>query len=146
MTRVAPKDTPPGSLLKPEKAAPKARKPMRKVSRKKAAYRASKQGVADQQYVYEVKLLPCVITGRVPTIETPNDAHHCKDVPPADADSPYAGDPGERNHRDAIPLAPDAHRKLHAGRATWRHDNGPDYSFIKRTRERGKERRESIDF
>lgn len=118
-----------------------------RVSKKRAAHRASKEGKLALAYAGDVKCLPCAICNAPP----PNDAHHCKDTPPAGEPSPYRGTPGSRNHYDAIPLCPHGCHNFgplsfHVNRKSWRERNGPDYGYIEQTRNRVKEMRESVDY
>lgn len=117
----------------------KASKPMRKVSEKKAAYRASAEGKSDLKYMGEVKQLHCIGCGSPP----PNDAHHCKDQPPYDYNKgmgPYDKPPGMRGARDTIPLCPNGCHNFgpnsyHMGRNNFHRLHGNDYEYIEQTRE-----------
>lgn len=113
-------------------------KPMRRVSAKKAAYRASKEGLRDWDYIGKVKQLPCAACGS----PAPNDAHHCKDIPPADYNNgmgPYDKPPKSRGARDTIPLCPRGCHNFgpnsyHMGRDNFHRLHGPDYGFLEQTR------------
>ncbi|WP_411975968.1 hypothetical protein [Sulfitobacter faviae] len=117
---------------------PLRRTPMRRVSKKRAARRASKQGQADLAYMGLVKQLPCCICGSPP----PNDAHHCRSQPSAGEPHAYEQLPaaGRRSgDRDTIPLCHwDCHQEgpesYHRAKRSWEARNGPDYSYIPSTR------------
>lgn len=119
-------------------AKPKNRKGLRKVSAKKAVYRASKEGQSDWDYMGKVKQLPCAACGS----PAPNDAHHCKDMPPADYNNgmgPYDKPPKSRGARDTIPLCPRwchnfGPNSYHMGRDNFHRMHGPDYDYIEQTR------------
>ena len=101
-------------------------KPMRKVSAKRAAYRASDEGQEALAYMGKVKALPCCVCGAPP----PSIAHHC-----------IHGRYGTRKASDfdVIPLCsahhdypqPDA---IHSGKENWACKYGPDYTYIEQTR------------
>lgn len=102
-------------------AVKKPRKPMRKVSRKRAEYRRSDEGKAALAHMGKVKALPCVVCGSPP----PSDAHHV-----------IHGRFSERkaSHFDVIPLCRAHHLEgpeaIHAGKETWAAKHGPDYGFL----------------
>lgn len=104
----------------------KASKPIRKVSEKKAAYRASAEGKSGLEYIGKVKQLPCVIC----EAPAPSDAHHC-----------FHGRYGSRKVDDfsVIPLCKACHQDgpnaIHRGKQSWLMRNGPDYGYIEQTRE-----------
>ena len=106
-------------------AKPKTRKGMRKVSAKKAAYKASKEGQAGSEYMAKVKRLPCCVCSAPP----PSDAHHV-------IHDRY----GTRKADDfsVIPLCKNCHQvgplAIHNGKQSWRERNGPDHGFIEQTR------------
>jgi hypothetical protein len=103
--------------LKEEKPTEKKRKPMRKVSRKRQAYRQSKEGQDALEYMGKVKALPCVICGAPP----PSEAHHCR------------SDGMARDDLKTIPLCIPCHtgpKGYHRAKKTWEANNGPDYGFI----------------
>lgn len=101
------------------------RKPMRKVSKKRAAYRASDEGQAAWAYMGEVKRLPCCICGAPP----PSDAHHC-----------FHGRYGGRKSSDfdVVPLCKRHHQDgpeaIHNAKERWAAKHGPDYGYIEQTR------------
>ena len=100
----------------------KARKPMRKVSAKRAAYRASPEGQAALEYMGTVRTLACSCCGR----PGPSEAHHC-----------IHGRYSARKVSDfeTIPLCQKCHRELHDDKPAWAAKYGPDYGFIDATRE-----------
>jgi hypothetical protein len=96
-------------------------KPMRKVSRKKAAYRASKAGQDALAYMGKVKGLPCCVCGAPP----PSEAHHCRSEGMA------------RDDWNTIPLCAPCHRGpngYHLAKRSWHEANGPDHGYIEQTR------------
>ena len=105
---------------KPEKV----RKPMRQISAKKAAHRASKEGKAGLAYMALVKQLPCAICDAPP----PSDVHHC-----------IHDRFGSRKSSDfdTIPLCKAHHQDgpdaIHNGKASWATKHGPDYGYIQQT-------------
>lgn len=102
-------------------AAKKPRKPMRKVSRKRQAYRRSDEGKAALEHMGKVKALPCVVCGAPP----PSDAHH---VIHGRFSARKASD------FDVIPLCKKCHQDgpeaIHNGKASWAAKHGPDYGFL----------------
>lgn len=115
----------------------KIRKPVRKVSAKRAAHRASADGKAGSDYMGHVKSLPCCICGK----PGPSDAHHCFHRPPVDDPHGYDRLPGARmksGDRDTIPLCKAHHQDgpdaIHNGKASWLDRFGPDYAHIPATR------------
>lgn len=120
--------------LKAEKVGKPPRKPMRKVSKKRAAYRASEQGQEDTEYLDKVRALPCVICHEWGLKQnSPTEAHHSK-----------SGRYGSLKTSDkmAIPLCHSHHNKLrpypgdedkfgfHNAQATWERQFGMDYDWI----------------
>tara|TARA_B100000035_G_C20868757_1_gene495178 strand:- start:389 stop:784 length:396 start_codon:yes stop_codon:yes gene_type:complete len=103
----------------------KKRKPMRKFSEKRAKQRASREGKRGQEYMRQVKQLPCCICAK----PGPSDAHH-----------PICDRYGTRKASDfdTIPLCRECHldgpNAIHNGKQTWREKHGPDHSYIKSTR------------
>lgn len=103
----------------------KRKTPMRKVSKKRAAYRQSDDGQRALQYMGYVKLLPCVCCGK----PGPNDAHHT-----------ISGRYGARKSSayDTLPLCREHHLDgpdaIHRGKASWEAKYGPDYSYIPQVR------------
>ena len=114
---------PPLGLKQPKTSKP--RKGMRKVSAKKAAYRASSEGKAAMEYIGLVKQLPCAVCGAA----GPSDAHHV-----------FHGRYGTRRASDfdVIPLCKRHHQDgpeaIHNIKETWAARHGPDYSYIEQTR------------
>ena len=100
-------------------------KPMRKVSKKRAAHRASKDGQAGLAYMGAVKQLPCCICGAPP----PSDAHHT-----------ICGRYGSRKTSDfdTIPLCKEHHQDgpdaIHNGKSSWVEKYGPDTNYIESTK------------
>ena len=98
---------------------------MRKVSKKRAAHRASKEGKAGMEYMRKVKQLPCCICGAPP----PSDAHHC-------ISNRYGT--SKVSDFEAIPLCKEHHQigpdAIHNGKATWEERHGPDTNYINQTR------------
>lgn len=101
------------------------RSPIRKVSKKKAAYRASAEGQAGLAYMAAVKCLPCVICNAPP----PSDAHHC-----------FHGRYGAQKSSDfdTIPMCRwdhlDGPYAIHKNKKAWAEKHGPDYSYIPQVR------------
>lgn len=109
---------------------PKARKPMRKVSKKRAEYRASDEGQAALTHMGKVKQLPCCIClhfGMTPS--GPSHAHH-----------PIHGRYSARKSPDlhCIPLCEGHHQgnfdttkiAIHREPSKWRRLYGPDTDYI----------------
>ena len=130
-----------GPLGQKTPKAKKKPKGMRQVSKKRQDYWLSPQGKADLSYMAAVKGLPCAACGS----PAPNDAHHCKDLPPADYNNgmgPYERLPGagmKSAARDCIPLCPNKCHNFgpdsyHQGRENFHKLHGPDYGFIEQTR------------
>jgi len=98
--------------------------PMRKVSRKKAAKRASSEGQEAARYMWAVKQLPCCICGAAP----PSDAHHCYNDRYGTA---------KESDWDVIPLCKICHQdgpqSVHNAKRTWREKHGPDHGYIEQT-------------
>jgi hypothetical protein len=121
------------------KDAPKLRKPVRRISAKRAAHRKSDAGNDGMDYMGAVKSLPCVACGAT---HRPRDAHHCKDLPPLGEDGPYQKSPHKHRRTgdyDTIPLCEfychnDGPDSFHKNRTAWRERHGPDYGFIPATR------------
>jgi len=98
------------------------KKPMRKVSAKKAAHRRSKAGQDGLAHMARVKALPCVICGA----PGPSDAHHC-----------ISGRYGARKASDfeTVSLCAHCHRypypnAIHSGKESWEARNGKDYEYL----------------
>jgi len=109
--------SPPSGLGETVAKPPKKRKPVRKVSAKRAAYLASPERQEGLAHMERVKNLPCVCCGRPP----PNDAHHC------------TGDNMPRNDMRVIPLCHDDHRGpqgYHNAKQAWVAKYGPDYMML----------------
>lgn len=98
-----------------------SRKPMKRVSDKRRAYRASDEGQAALAYMAAVKGLPCVICGK----PGPSEAHHV-------IHGRYSA--RKASDFDVIPLCVAHHREgpeaIHSGKLTWAMKHGPDYSYI----------------
>lgn len=93
------------------------RSPIRKQSKKRIAYRASKAGKDALAHMGRVKELPCVCCGAHP----PNEAHHCR------------SDGMSRDDMKVIPLCYECHRGqygYHLSPKSWHDDHGPDYGFL----------------
>lgn len=119
---------PPLGLKQPRAEKP-PRKPIRKVSAKKSAYRASKEGVDAKAHIEAVKAMDCIICGK----SAPSDAHHCRSLPPAGEEHQYRLLPaaGRRSSDfDTIPLCRPCHEARHTRPADWLAANGPDYGFL----------------
>lgn len=104
------------------------RKPMKRVSDKRKAFRASNEGQEALAYMAAVKRLPCAVCGA----PGPSIAHHC-----------FHGRYGSRKASDfdVIPLCSEHHdyphpEAIHSGKERWAAKHGPDYGFIRATRER----------
>jgi len=102
----------------------KQKTPLRKVSAKRRAYRASEAGQEALEHMRRVKALPCVICGSPP----PSDAHHC-----------ICQRYGTRKSSDfnVIPLCRKCHLDgpyaIHKGKQSWITRNGMDYDYIEKT-------------
>ena len=105
----------------------KAKKPMRKVSKKKAARKKTTAYQAALAYMAEVKRLPCIVCGRMGV-----DAHHCQSGRFGTA---------RASDFDTIPLCPRDHKHeygepaYHANKTLWELTHGPDTDYIEKTRE-----------
>ena len=103
----------------------KRKAPLRKVSAKRKAHRASKAGKDGIEYMSKVKMLPCAICGAPP----PNDAHHV-------IHDRYSS--RKASDFDTIPLCKAHHQNgpdaIHNGKETWREKYGPDHSYIEQTK------------
>lgn len=113
----------------------KQRKPIRQVSKKRAARAVSEQGLADAAYLAAVRGLPCAACGAVGRTE----AHHPRDSPPHAEQGLYDRLPcagRKSSNRDAIPLCgPDGcHQMYHMERAKFHSLYGRDYTYIGTTR------------
>ena len=104
------------------KRTPLARKTaLRKVSAKRRAYRASKEGQEALEHMKKVKMLHCVICAAPP----PSDAHHC-----------LSGRYGTRKASDfeVISLCRACHldgpNAIHRNKRAWEERNGPDHSYL----------------
>jgi hypothetical protein len=99
--------------------------PLRKVSAKRRAYRASQDGQEALEHMRQVKGLPCVICGSAP----PSEAHHviCDRYGTRKA-----------NDFDTIPLCARHHREgpdaIHNGKASWVAKYGPDHAYLETVR------------
>ena len=93
------------------------KRPMRQVSAKKRAYRASDEGKAASDHMGRVARLPCVICKAWPV-----QVHHC-----------YHGRYGTRKESDfdTIPLCRACHADIHARKASWAAEHGPDYTYLR---------------
>lgn len=95
--------------------------PMRKVSAKRKAYRASDEGKAGLEHMRRVKMLPCMICQAPP----PSDAHHC-----------ISGRYGTRKASDfeTLPLCRACHldgpNAIHRNKRAWEERHGPDHGFL----------------
>ena len=103
----------------------KAKKPMRQVSAKKAAYRASEEGQAALEHMRRVKALPCAVCGQPP----PSDAHHViHDRFGTRKASDFDTIPLCKAHHQDGPLA------IHNGKERWREAYGPDHKYLEWTK------------
>ena len=107
----------PGLGPKPGKPPKKLRKPVRKISAKRAAYLASAARVEGLAHMGRVKGGPCVCCGAPP----PSEAHHCRS--------------GGMNRDDmkVIPLCQPCHtgpNGRHGNAKAWHAKYGPDYGFL----------------
>lgn len=107
--------------------------PMRKVSVKRKAHRASREGQDALAYMRDVKRLPCCICGA----HGPSEAHHT-------INGRYSG--RKTSDLNVIPLCAPCHRTgpnaIHNGSRSWMERNGPDYGYIDQTREAVKKLRD----
>jgi hypothetical protein len=125
-----------GSLAKDRtrKDAPKLRKPVRRISAKRAAHRNSDAGKAGLDHMARVAALPCVICWEWDMRQnSPTEVHHVK-----------SGRYGSAREVDdkTIPLCHSHHNKLrpypgddakigyHNGQATWEAAYGPDHHWL----------------
>lgn len=98
---------------------------MRRISRKKAAHRASKAGQDGLAYMRTVKCLPCAVCGSPP----PSDAHHV-----------ICGRYGSKRASDfdVIPLCKAHHQNgpdaIHRSKRRWIELFGLDTDYLDRTR------------
>jgi hypothetical protein len=90
--------------------------PLRPVSAKRRAAKASPEGKAGKAHMTLVAQLPCVVCGAWPV-----QVHHV-----------IHGRYGSRkaSDLDTIPLCRSCHDALHAGKETWAAKHGPDYGFL----------------
>lgn len=119
---------PPLGLKQPREEKP-ARKPLPRVSKKRAAERASEAGRKAAQHLKAVKSMDCVACGK----RGPSDAHHCRNQPPEGERHMYVRLPcagRTSSDFDAIPLCRDCHRARHNSPAAWVAEHGPDYGFL----------------
>ena len=99
----------------------KQKTPLRKVSAKRKAYRASQEGQEALEHMQAVKQLPCAVCGSPP----PSDAHHV-----------IHDRFGTRKASDfeVIPLCKAHHQDgpeaIHNGKQSWRDKHGPDHSYL----------------
>ena len=103
------------------KRTPLARKtPLKPVSAKRKAHKASAEGRAGKAHMAAVAQLPCVICGARPV-----QVHHV-----------IHGRYGTRKapDTDTIPLCRSCHDSLHAGKEAWAAKWGPDYTYLPRVR------------
>ena len=122
---------------KPQKAAKKPRKAMRRVSRKKVAYLASAQRIEDNEHKGKVAAQPCCICEAFGMVQnSPTEVHHLK-----------SGRYSSRREDDkkTIPLCHSHHNKLrpypgdkdkigyHNGQETWEAEYGPDCDYLDAT-------------
>lgn len=97
------------------------KRPMRKVSAKRKAYRASQDGQDAAEHMRRVKAMPCVICGK----HGPSDAHHviCDRYGTRKA-----------SDLDVIPLCKSHHQNgpdaIHNGKASWVAKHGPDHAYL----------------
>ena len=87
----------------------------------------------DFTHMGKVKALPCVGCRRA----GPNDAHHCRDMPPFNEQGLYDQLPAlgrKSGDRDTIPLCLDCHSMFHNERKRFHDIYGPDYGYIPQTR------------
>ena len=105
---------------KQPKPAPVKRKPVRRVSKKRAAYLASADRAEGLEHMGRVKMLPCVCCGHPP----PNNAHHCR------------SDGMPRQDKKTIPLCDPCHVgpgiSRHGTAKRWHLKYGPDHGFLAR--------------
>ena len=110
-----------GALVRVKRSPLKQKTPLRKVSAKRRAYRASEAGQEALEHMRRVKALPCVICGSTP----PSDAHHC-------IHDRYGS--RKASDFDVIPLCKAHHQDgpeaIHNGKQTWRDKHGPDHAFL----------------
>ena len=95
----------------------KPKKPVRKVSAKRAAYLASDERQDGLAHMERVKRLPCMCCNAPP----PSSAHH------------VTGDGMPRNDMRVIPLCYDCHQGqngYHNAKAAWVERFGPDYMML----------------
>jgi hypothetical protein len=106
--------------MKPGK--PLTRKtPLRPVSPKRRAHKASAEGQAGRDYMADVARLPCVICASWPV-----HVHHVIHGRYSTRRAPDTG---------TIPLCRACHDDLHRDKAAWATRHGPDYSHIPAVRD-----------
>ena len=116
---------------KPQKTPKAPRKPMRKQSPKRQAYRASRQWQDALRYMEAVKSLPCAVCGRA----GPSDAHHWHHDRYSQArTSDWQVVPLCKEHHQ------DGHYSVHSAKAGFRELWGPDWGFVSATRQMVRER------
>jgi hypothetical protein len=85
------------------------------------------------EHLDKVRAEYCVTCGAPP----PNDAHHCRDMPPLGEQGLYTRLPGaslKSADEDAITLCRDCHDLFHRDRGQFRALNGFDFEYLSVTR------------
>jgi hypothetical protein len=91
--------------------------PMRRVSAKEKARKATEKAQGAWEHMAAVKMLPCIACGAAP----PSQAHH------------VTGDKKPRSDWRVIPLCYACHQGplgYHAAKRSWVEQYGPDYEFL----------------
>jgi hypothetical protein len=93
------------------------RTPLRKVSAKKRAHKATERAAGAWEHMAAVKMLPCIACGSPP----PSQAHH------------VTGDKQPRSDWRVIPLCWACHQGpdgYHAAKRSWVAIHGPDFELL----------------
>ena len=140
---------PPMGLKDRSEKPVKPRKPIPRVSAKKAANRQSEQGQEGAQFMADVHLVPCQVCAKFGLKQTSlTEAHHPISGRYSTERAPDSKvvalcrchHQGLRHDRDKSKLA------IHQGKASWEARYGPDTDYIKPTRVAVEVMRETIDF
>lgn len=135
MTRVA---SIRGPYQKVGKPGPKPRKPLPRVSKKKAAHRHSEEGQKGLSHMAFVHMLPCVACELDGVRQTsPTELHHPKhDRFSQEKEDDQNGIPLCMCHHQGLRFDRDRSKvAIHKEPNLWREKYGPDHGFIKQTRQ-----------
>jgi hypothetical protein len=92
------------------------RTPLRRISLKRQRAAKSPEGRAGKAHMAKVAQLPCIICGARPV-----EVHHCIHGRYSTRRAP---------DMDTISLCIACHRELHAAKARWESEHGPDTSYL----------------